>query len=90
MLFRREIKRREDAAIDRNQMRRELDRYLRFCRERKLLLDFRQMPVLRHAVRPHAFVALAKKIIHFGFFPRAADAAQGIGYDSGWFDQTRL
>jgi hypothetical protein len=57
--------------------------------ERKLFLDFRQMPVLRHAVRPDAFVAFAKQVIHLGLAARAAHAAQRIGDDAGRLDQLR-
>ena len=48
------------------------------------------MPVLGHAVRPDAFVAFAKQVIHLGLAARAADAAERIGDDAGRLDQPRL
>ena len=56
--------------------------------ERKLLFDFGQMPVLRHAVRADAFVAFAKKIINLGLAARAADTTQGISDDAGGLDES--
>ena len=70
-------------------MRRELDGDFGSGGERKLFLDFRQMPVLGHAVRPDAFVAFAKQVIHLGLAARAAHAAERIGDDAGRLDQLR-
>ena len=47
------------------------------------------MPVLRHAVRPDAFIAFAKQIIRLGLAARAAHAAERIGNDAGRLDQLR-
>ena len=88
MFARREIQRGQNAAIHRDQMRRELNHHGRSRRQRKLLLNFRQMPVLRHAVRADAFVALAKKIIHLRLAACTADPAQGIGNDAGGLDES--
>src|SRR5437667_12135073 len=71
MLFRREIKRAKNAAIDRNEMGRELNNDRLFCREAQLLLDLGQMPMLRNAVGTHAFMALDKQIVSLDFSSRA-------------------
>ena len=63
-------------------MRRELDHHPGAGGEGELFLDFRQMPVLGHAVGADAFIALAKEIIHLRLAARAADPAQGIGDDA--------
>ena len=55
-----------------------------------LFLDFRKVPVFRHAVGADAFVALAKEIVHLGLAARAADAAHRIGDDAGGLDQSGL
>ena len=71
-------------------MRRELDGYRTAGRDRKLLLDFRKMPMLGDAVGPHAFVALDEQVIELGLAPRAAHAAERIGDDAVGLDQARL
>ena len=89
MLRRREIQRRVNPPVHRDQMRRELDRHLLLRREAQLLLDLGEMPVLRHAVGAHAFVALAEEIIHLRLAPRAAHPAHRIRDDPLRLDQLR-
>src|SRR5882724_3280780 len=84
----REVKRGEDAAIDGDEVRRELDGDGRTGGEGEFLLDFREVPVFGHGVGPDAFVALDEKIILLDLAARAADAAEGIGDDAGGFDET--
>src|SRR5205814_698451 len=81
MPFGREIKRAKNAAIDRNEMRCELNNHWLFGREAQLLLDLRQMPMLRNAIGTHAFIALDEQIVRLDFSSRATDAAQRIGDD---------
>ena len=45
---------------------------------RKLLLDLREVPMLRHAVGPHALVALGVKVVDLRVPPRAAHAAHRV------------
>ena len=72
----RKIQRGQDAAIHRDQVGRELD-LNRFARgEAELLLDFRQVPVFRNAIRAEALVALAEEIVGLRLATRPADSAQ--------------
>src|ERR1700722_5571433 len=84
----REIKRGEDAAIDGDEVRRELDGDGGAGGEGEFLLDFREVPVLGHGVRPDAFVALDEKKFLFVFAARSDDADEGIGDDAGGFYET--
>ena len=87
ILHGREVERGEDAAVDRDQVRSELDDHRRAGRERKLLLNLGKMPVLGHAVGAHALVALGEEIVHVRLAARATHAAEGIGNYSGWFHE---
>src|SRR6266700_3443397 len=82
-----QIKRGQDAAIDRNQMRRELNCHRLACGKGKLLLDFGKVAMFRDAVRPDAFVALDEEIIELRLAASAADASKGVGDNSGRLDQ---
>ena len=57
-------------------MRRELDRYLFTGGDRQFLFDLGKMSMFRHAVGPHALIALGEQIIRFNFATRAGDATQ--------------
>src|SRR2546423_9922556 len=82
-----EIKRRQNSAVHRNQMRSELNRYRGPSGDREFLLDLGEMTMFRYAVRPRAFVAFDKEIIDFSFSARAAHAAQAVDDDLIRLDQ---
>src|SRR4051812_29330624 len=90
MVHWRDVKRRQDTAIYRNQVWRKLNRDFCARRERKFLFNFREMPMFGHAVRPDAFVAFDEEEIRFVFAAGAADSAERIGDDAGRLDQARL
>ena len=85
-----EVKRGENAAVHRNQVRRELNGDRRAVGQAEFLLDLGQVPVLGHAVRPEALVALDVQKRHVGLAPGAADAAQRVGDDLLGIDQPGL
>jgi len=60
----------------------ELNGHRRFRGEGKLFLNLRQVPVLRHAIRADAFIALNKQIIQISLAARAADTTHGIRDDA--------
>src|SRR5687767_8935037 len=62
-------------------MRCELNLDLFTRRQGDFLLDLRQMPMLGHAIRPDAFVALDKEVIQFRFAPGPTDSAETVGDD---------
>ena len=64
-----------DSAIHRNEMRGEIDHHFFTGSQRKLLLDFRKMAMLRDAVGAHGFVALGEEVFDFCRAARAAHAA---------------
>ena len=64
-------------------MRREIDdRRLSPEALLKLLLDLREVPVLRHAVGAHALVALGEEVVGLRVAPRAAHAAHAVDDDA--------
>ena len=85
-----EVKRGENAAVHRNQVRRELNGDRRAVGQAEFLLDLGQVPVLGHAVRPEALVALDVQKRHVGLAPGTADAAQRVGDDLLGIDQPGL
>jgi len=88
MFFRRQIERCQDAPVDGDQVRCELDRDFFTGGQRELFFDLGKVPVFGHAVGPDTFVAFAEKIIDLGFPAGAADATEGIGDDAGRLDQS--
>src|SRR5256885_2217973 len=58
----RDVKRREYAAVDRDEVRRELDCHWGIRGEGEFLFDFREVPVLRDGIRPHALITFNKKV----------------------------
>src|ERR1051326_2398311 len=68
-----QVERGQDTAIHRDEVRRELDDDLSAGGERELFLDFRQMAMLKDAVRPDTLIALHEHIIEFGLPPGTAD-----------------
>src|SRR5205085_8395712 len=79
--------RRNDSAVDRHQVRRELNRDPLARCQRKFLLDLGEMSMFWNAVGTRALVALDKQVIGFDLAAGAADAAQGIGDNAGGLDQ---
>src|SRR5439155_1731003 len=87
MFYGSQIKRGQDPAIDRNQMRRELDRDWFAGNDGKLLLDFGEVAMLRNAIRTDAFIALDEEIVEFRLAARSADPTKGVRDDSGRLNQ---
>ena len=87
---RSEIERGENAPIHGNQVGRELNHHLHTRRQRQLLLDFGQVPVLRQTIGADALIALHEQVVELSLAPRATDPAEGIGNDAVRLDQPRL
>src|SRR5262245_37872299 len=68
-------------------MRRKLDGHLRASSEGQLLLDFGQVPVLRHRVGTNTVVTLAEQILGFRLASGAADAAERVRDEALRMDQ---
>ena len=71
-----------NAAIHRHEVRRKIDRQLLPRRQRQLLLDLREMPVLRDAVGAQALVTFRKKVIDLRIAARAAHATHRAHHDA--------
>ena len=83
----REVKRGEDAAIHRDEVRGKLHGHRRAVGQAEFLFDLREVPVLGHAVRPQALVALDVQEGQGGVAARTADAAERVGDDLPGIDQ---
>jgi hypothetical protein len=82
-----EVERGEDAAVDWDEVRGELDGDRLAGGERELLFDLGEVAVFGDGVGAEAFVALAEQIGGIGLAPGAADAAERVGDDLSGVDQ---